>query len=1045
MKIKILHVFLILTFSIFGKNLNAQEYEFSSLMVEDGLSQSVVNCFMQDSYGYLWIGTQNGLNRYDGYSFKKFYHSPTDTTSISDNWIFSVVEDKNQNIWVATKKGLNKFDRKKQTFEKINFQTENTEQSSNEVVYGLFIDNQNNLLINKPPFLHILDIDNQKLEHHKCEITNSSNNNEIYDQAFPIIKTTEGDILLGTSSGLCFFDGNNYQSSVFQVTENQNSTSNNFVTSIFEDKNGKIWVGTKSGLNIFSKKNNSFKNFSNSEAENSLTNNVIYSITQDNMGNYWIGTEGGLQLMQASEDGTYFFQNFNKNQNSLNHDIVLSQIIDKSENLWIGTLNGINKTDLKSKKFQLYRKSEKPNSVDLLDNVIASIYMQNDENIWVGNWGKGLNIYNRQTGKVEHFSSELSGNQKLKNDYVHVIFKNQKGDIWLGTRDGILVYNKSENKFVQFSDFYQSPKSLNLQGETVYSIIESHDKKYWIATKSGVFVLDLKNEKVTNYNSENIDSQKISNNLVYDIIQDKENKIWIATSAGVDIFDPKTSNFSHIVRNPDSLNTLTDNFVVSICEDFEGNIWFGTQTGITKFLKKDSLFINFPNVKSLKDNLVYEILQDKNNNLWFGTQNGLIRYNPQNEEFKAFSLQDGLQSVEFNLNACFLSENGEVFFGGMNGFNSFFPDSLKPNAFKPPLVFTKFEKTNKKGKFLINIYENPEIVLNHSDFAFTIEFSALDFTNPEMNRYAYMMEGVSDEWIDIGTRRFVPFMNLSPGKYVFRVKGTNNDGIWNETGIEIPITVRPPWWRSILAYIIYAVILGIVVILFIKIREKQLIKEKNVLEQNVKERTQVIENQKEKIEKTHSEITASINYASRIQGAMLPSCENLKDLFSEYFIIYKPKDIVSGDFYWIRKINKYIVFAAADCTGHGVPGAFVSMLGISLLNEIIPKKEVTKPNEVLEILRENIKIQLQQTEEDYTSRDGMDIALCIFDTTTNILQYAGANNGIYIVNQATGETNHQKPTKNPIGIYVKERPFANSEIEYQKDDVIYLFSDGYHD
>ncbi len=380
----------------------------------------------------------------------------------------------------------------------------------------------------------------------------------------------------------------------------------------------------------------------------------------------------------------------------------------------------------------------------------------------------------------------------------------------------------------------------------------------------------------------------------------------------------------------------------------------------------------------------------------------------------------------------------------MNGFNSFYPDSLFKNQYIPPIILSFFKKNDKE---IIDLETQNEIILNYNEFSFTIEFAALDYTKPELNEYSYMLEGSDGKWINIGNRRFVPFSNMSPGEYIFKIKGTNNDGIWNNVGSELKITIKPPWWKTTFAYIIYLIIILLSIFLFIKLRERKLIAEKNNLERKIVIRTKLIAKQNQKLEETNRQITDSINYASKIQSAILPDKQLFEDNFSEYFVLFKPRDIVSGDFYWIKKVNEHTVFAAADCTGHGVPGAFLSMLGISLLNEIVVHKEITQANQILEKLRTRIKSQLKQNNIDSTSKDGMDIAVCILNEKTNIMQYSGAYNPLYIINKEHKKHKFTeiKATRNPIGIYIKERPFENHNIKIKKDDLIYIFSDGYAD
>jgi serine phosphatase RsbU (regulator of sigma subunit) len=377
-------------------------------------------------------------------------------------------------------------------------------------------------------------------------------------------------------------------------------------------------------------------------------------------------------------------------------------------------------------------------------------------------------------------------------------------------------------------------------------------------------------------------------------------------------------------------------------------------------------------------------------------------------------------------------------------------------------VINYLENYGKDGATIKRLDGKEELVLSYKDYAFNIYFSALEYTNPSKNRFAYMIEGITDQWIDIGARRFVAFSNLREGNYIFRVKAANNDGVWNETGAEIKIIITPPWYRTMIAWILYVVFFIVFIFLFIRLRERKLIAERENLEHKVQERTAEIQQQKEEIEaqrdeielhKIHIEkhrdllivqnkqITDSIQYAKRIQTAVLPSSKIIEEYLPDNFIFFKPRDIVSGDFYFIKKVDSTLIMAAIDCTGHGVPGAFMSMLGMTLLNEIVSRKEITRPNQALEELRKHVKEALKQTGEDNEQKDGMDLAFCAIELSTNMLQFAGAHNPVWIFHE---KILIELPADHmPIGIYQKERPFTNQQLQLYKGDIIYLFTDGF--
>ena len=1066
------NIILIFFIFLFVNTVNAQSNVFEHYSVNDGLSQSVVKCIYQDKTGYLWFGTQNGLNKFDGYSFKKYINNPIDTNSISDNWVFSIAEDNSGNLLIATKKGVNIFNRNSKKFSQITYNQSSFEHlKKNEAVYDIFSTNEEAILINKAPY--ILGY-NSKSKEIKVTDTKLEFDGAINDQKIPIIKDKNGFIWFGSTNGLSKINETTGFIETFEQNDSDNGISNNYITALFEDNAGNIWIGTRNGLNVYSYSKKKFYKYYRSSKDNSISHNFIRSIIQDRKGNIWVGTEGGglnkasLKNNNLKEVSFTTFKNNSNDLNTISHDIVLSLYIDNSDILWIGTLQGIDKLDLKEKKFKLIRKTNDKSSVNLLDNVVASIYTDNNNELWVGNWGKGLNLINRKTRKVRQFSSTFKSKNYIPNDFVHVIFKDPNNKLWIGTRNGIAIFNEKQSKFVNFNETYKKIPSSNFSNNRINNIIKDKNNNIWIATHNGLHVINLSKKTSLSYFADSNSEQKISSNLIYRLIEDSRGNIWIATMDGLDKYNPKINKFSHYKRIVSDKNSLCDNFTISLCEDVEGNIWIGTQSGLNKFNLKDSSFVYYSEKDGLPDLVIYNIVKDNKNNLWLTTGNGLVQYNHKSKSIISYDMEDGLQSMEFNLNAIHKNNDGELFFGGMNGINYFSPDSIKNNKSIPPIVISNIEIINESGKHNIDIVKNRDLILKHSDYTLTIEFAALEFTNPKKNQYAYMIEGTNKDWINIGNRRFVSFTNLAEGKHILKIKGSNNDGVWNEKGVRIIIIKKPPWWRTNIAYIIYVVLLILSVFAFIKIRERSLIRERKILEHKVKIRTKEINTQKEeilaqndeiqtqmeivseqrnKISEQNKSLTDSIVYAKRIQKAIFPNNSLLKELFLDYFTLFLPRDIVSGDFYWVKKVTvnsePYIYFSVADCTGHGVPGGFVSMLGISLLNELIKDEKDNSPADILNMLREQIKISLDQTMDKEASKDGMDMSLCLYKPKSNELIFSAANSIIYHISENV--LTEYKGNNMPVAVHYKEKPFTNGKIKLGSNDFIYLFSDGYPD
>ena len=831
----------------------AQQYFFSGYSISDGLSQSVVNCIFQDSKGYMRIGTQNGLNKFNGYSFEVFTYNPNDTNSIANNWINGIAEDKEANLWIATKGGLIKYTRKEKRFSRIKF-TSPFQVLATDCVYDVICARNGKILLNIPP---VLCEYNPKTLRFIYFISPLAFDGSAKDNNIPLLEDRNGTIWMASTKGLAAF---NPVTSSFKVFNHKSgdpaSLSDDNVTALYQDQKGDLWIGTSGGLNQLKSGGGAFIHFSHDNRnEFSLSNNFVRDILADKSGNLWIATEGGgLNRLIRDKDNQVFFERFSAEKSGLNHNINLSLAIDNSDNLWIGTLSGISKTNLKKRNFNLYRKSDSPYSVDLSGNVIASIYEDENKEIWIGNWGQGLNIYHRKTGQVEHYSSKLVGEYHIPNDFVHCIFEDDMHTIWLGTRDGLLVYEKQKRTFVRPEDFFKNKHLPDFPGLRINRMMQDHHGNYWVATHDGLYKMQRNGAMPEHFYAGAIPEFRISSNLVYAVLEDRDGAIWVGTINGLDVIEQKKGRNTHFRKSEKKENSLSDNFITALCEDQQGDIWIGTNSYLNRYSKKNGTFRYYSGDQGFPSNLVYSIREDKNHYLWFATGNGLCKFEPTTDKFRTYTVEDGLQSPEFNMGASFVSRDGEMFFGGMNGFNSFYPDSLSDNPHVPVIAITAAYKSGKGAREYLNLEKEGNIILNYNENTFTVEFAALEFTNPAKNRYAYRLDGVDDDWNDIGTRNFVAFTNLPPGEYTMHVKGCNNDGRWNESGVSLSIIIHPPWWKSTAAYVAYFLLALLLVLLYIRIRDHNHTRELRVLEEKVRVRTQLIEEQKSEMQTKNSEL-----------------------------------------------------------------------------------------------------------------------------------------------------------------------------------------------
>lgn len=1026
-----------------GISASQENWRIVNYSLEDGLSQISVNTIMQSSDGFLWIGTQDGLNRFDGYGFKVYRHQPSDTSSLSDSHIWSVIEDDNGNLWIGTQDGLNMYDRNSGTVMVYRNEPGNPLTLSDNNIYYVYRDSRGMIWLKTEEGIDMFDPEAEVFVHyeHYYDVFNyisGSNYFSVYEDRYD-------NLWVGTKDGLMLFDRDTEQFTRYHHDRsNPLSLSNDKVKSIYETSAGDLLVGTESGLNVFDRQEESFHPYFVEPPDGSYSRlNVINSVFEDSNGTIWVGTEAGLFTFSPANGrftpfsgravtGTHFDQE------------VSSILEDRSGNLWIGSLGGLYMIDSKS-KFNIYRIHDYMPAAPPAARYIASVFPYSDHELWLGTWGAGLFILNRSTGDIRHYSgSAVSDSQRISNDFVHVIFADSEGRIILGTRDGLDIFMGYQSGFEPYCPAVDKDDCSIFRSNRIYSMYEDPDRVTWIGTRYGLH--SLREGSMTSYYHNPQDSATIPSNQVHDITECIDGYLWIATANGLSRFDRKTGLFKNYHKDPGMGRfSLSHNELTCLHEDAGGNLWVGSVAGLNRFFKHTGSFMVFSEMEGLPNNLIYSILEDDEGMLWLSTNMGLARFDPMTLESFNYDVGDGLQSYEFNLGSGIRSESGELFFGGVDGLNAFFPDSMKLNETIPPLVITMFEIISPEGRRVISAGNNDEIILNPRENSVNIEFAALDFSRPGKNSYAYRLEGLDDKWIYSGNRRLANYSRIPPGTYVFRVKGSNNDDVWNEEGVSLKIIVKTPVSRSFLAWVLYAGLVLFFIYLLVLFSTRQLRSANQILRE--KEQASLeISRQKEELTVKNRNITDSINYARRIQLAMMPTSRNFKRVFHDSFVYYKPKDIVSGDFYWVNQRNDKVFFGVIDCTGHGVPGAFMSIIGYELLRNIITQKGFEKPAEILNRLNEDFSYIFDSDgEKNYTFRDGMDIGFCVIDRKNALMEFAGAFSTLYLIRDRS--IIEIKGNRFSVGLMedLINEPFENHRIELEKNDLIYLFSDGYPD
>jgi signal transduction histidine kinase/ligand-binding sensor domain-containing protein/class 3 adenylate cyclase len=819
---------------------------FEHISIEHGLSQNSIRCILQDKKGFLWFGTEGGgLNKYDGYEFILYKPEPDNSLSISHNVILELYEDRSGNIWIGTDGGgLNRFNREKETFTRYQNDPDDPGSLSHNIVSAIYEDRSGNLWVGTRGGLNRFEPESEtfvRYQNNPAEPFSLSHDSVSY-----IYEDKAGVLWIGTTGGgLC--RGDRAAARGQEIRDNNPifipytydprdpySLSHNWVSAIFEDSSGNLWIGTEGGgLNRMDRKNSRFTAYRNIRYDpNSLSHDEISAIHEDKSGTLWIGTAGGgLNRFDPENKKFIRYQHDPSDPNSLSHNVIWSLCEDRSGILWIGTYTGgVNKLDRKSEKFIHYR-NDPGNPDSLSHNVVWVIYEDRQGELWIGT-DSGLNRFDRKTQKFFQYRHDADKPYSLSDNEVWSVCEDHKGNLWIGTENGL---NRMER---EYGMFFHYPKSdSGLTSHRIRVIYEDSRRVLWVGTDKGLNRLNRDTETFTAYQYSPVDPAGLSSNDIWCIYEDHRGILWIGTENGLNAFDREKEQFVRYQADPDNPDALSHNWVLSIYEDHQKYLWVGTLSGLNQFGRSLQTFRHYREKDGLPNDVIYGILEDDTGRLWMSTNRGLSVFDPAAKVFSNYDVRDGLQSNEFNVSAYCKAEDGEMFFGGMNGLNAFYPRMVEKNRFIPPVVITDFQIFNKsvtpsyKGSPLEKcITETKHITLSYKQNVFSYEFAALNYTRPEKNQYAYIMEGFDEAWNYIGTRRFVTYTNLPPGEYIFRVIGSNNDGVWNKQGVSVSVTITPPVWKTWWAYLVY-IFFGISVIAwYLRRQAKKLEQERQINE-----------------------------------------------------------------------------------------------------------------------------------------------------------------------------------------------------------------------
>ncbi|MDM8561494.1 two-component regulator propeller domain-containing protein [Candidatus Parabeggiatoa sp. HSG14] len=1042
----------VIFFVFFIQPIFAQAIKFERLTVEDGLPSNFTSDVVQDDQGFMWFATKNGLAQYDGGEFTVYKHEPNNPNSLSNNYTWSIIKAHNGILWIGTLGGgLNKFDPMTEIFTIYKYEENNPNSLAGDSVEAIFEDKTGILWVGiDGDGLSKFDPVNENFVNYRHDENNPNSLSSNYVRS--IRQDDSGIFWVSTyGGGLNRFDPTTETFTHYQhKDDNPNSLVSDFIWSTYLDQFGILWLTTEEGLGRYDIKNNQFTHYQHDENNpNSLSNNAVSSIYYDDSeGILWLGTTGG-GLNHFDRVNFTSYQNEAGNQNSLSYNVVFGMTKDNTGTLWITTDNSISKYDAGNERFTHFQHNPLLSN-SLSDNSVSAIYSDKNDIVWLGTKAGGLNKFEKQT--FRSYQQNDSNTNSISDNAISVIKSDNDGILWIGTEsNGINKFDPKTETFTHYQHDPNNPNSLNYND--VWDLDIDQNGILWIAMiGGGIDRFDPITETFQHYNPNESGNNFFATPWISSIKVATDGTIWIGTDhQGVSQFDPKQETFTYYIPDETIPNSLSNGVTHTIFEDSKSSIWIGTNEGLNKFDKSTQTFKAYRTENGLAGNGIFGILEDNQNYLWISTDKGLSKFDPQAETFRNYNKYDGLQGNMFLPRSAYKSKTGELFFGGTNGFNAFYPDKLTDNPHIPPVVLTDFKLFNQSvpiggtSPLQQSINFAKQITLSHQQSVFSFEFTALNYRATAKNQYAYIMKGFDKDWTYVDNkRRFATYTNLDAGNYTFRVKASNNDGLWNETGTEIQLTILPPWWQTWWAYTIYAVIvLGSIIGIFI-MQQKKLAYTRALVQ--IKE-LQVETVRLEAVEERNKMMMDSIQYAKVIQSSLLPipDTEQLSTYLPNSFFVWMPRDVVGGDMLYIEPIVDGVIVAVIDCTGHGVPGAFMTMIVSTNLKRIIREGTYSSPADILKQLNFLVKTSLKQDTEHAKSDDGLDAALCLVKPQEKQLTFAGAKLPLYCVHN--DKIKVIKGDKQSLG-YKRSKVdfnFTTHTVAIEPDMSFYLSTDGFLD
>lgn len=845
---------------------------FEQIGVEQGLPQESVTSVLQDSQGYMWFGTQAGLARYDAYRMTVYKSNPRDPTSLIDNYVLSSFEDAQGGLWFGTKGGLNHYDRLSQKFTRYVPDQATPDTSSNRTVAVIVKDGVRGLWLGTEDGLKRFDFSTRQFTalRHDPDDPASIRDNRIN----ALVHDRHGNLWIGTASGLdCLKPGLSSFDHINIDIAGRSKEKQNSVRTLAIGADEQLWLGSDNGLTRLALKETGASAKAVAD-EQGLAALAIQSLFHDKQNKLWIGTiTDGLKRLDPASGTLLSYRHHALDRNSLANNEVRALYQDRSGTLWIGTwFGGLSRLDLSSGGFERFVQNQ-GNPANLSENKIRSILDDGAGGYWLGTLGGGLNHLDPLTGTAKTWRRQAADDNSLADDRVAALAHGEAGRLWIGTRGGLSWFDPKSERFTRVR------LGSGLKENYIQKILPDRSGQIWILTQGGVHRRDSLTGAIKTFRHDARDPHSLGEDSSLAALEDSHGTLWIGTENGLDRLDRKTGRFSHFRHDASNPDSLIHNRIHDLFEDSKGALWIGTAGGVNRLISEKNGALKFQFYPTKGDGSadpIGGILEDDLGGIWVSSTSGLARLNRDSGHFKHYTAKDGLLEGSYFVGAAFKAPDGTLNFGGLNGLTSFKPADIRDNPYPPAVVITDFLIFNQsvyartdarsnaaKSEQSLSLKENKAITLSYRDSVFSLEFAALHFADPLRNQYAYQLQGFDRAWVstDAG-KRYATYTNLDPGNYVFRVKASNKDGVWNESGTSLSITITPPYWktwwfRGLLASILVA---GAYVAL--RVRVRSLIQQKLILTQQVSSATSalleeknLVEQQKESLELAHRNIS----------------------------------------------------------------------------------------------------------------------------------------------------------------------------------------------